>query len=261
MTQQFRLDRRTAILRGSVGPASLLIGMPALAEKSKRAELVDTGKLKEIISGLLGKVDDFQAAPVSGWYEVIVRGEVLYIDASGKYLFEGHLVDIASRSSLTASRKTAIEKASLPTMEISKLNLSDAIKTSYGREVPRRLLVTFEDPRCGFCQRLYRTLLTLDDVVVYTFPVSFLGAESRRFNEAIWCSNDRAKAWREAMQGIPPPQLDVPCDFGGLDRNGLLADFYRVQGTPTIFNAKGDRIDGAGNAQILSKALEDGAQL
>jgi thiol:disulfide interchange protein DsbC len=262
MKSKYVLDRRSALLSSSVGSVALLLGSVGRANSENPTKQVAPDKLKEVVAALLGGAVDFiQPAPVPGWYEVISRGEVLYVDGTGRYLFQGHLVDIASRSSLTSQRKAAYEKASMPIMDIGKLNLTDAIKNVYGRELPGRFLVTFEDPRCGFCKRLHQTLLTLDDLVVYTFPLSFLGPESRRFNESIWCSGDRAEAWREVMQGIPPSLVDTrTCDFGALDRNGALADFYRVQGTPTLFNSKGSRIDGAASAQILNKALQDAAQ-
>jgi thiol:disulfide interchange protein DsbC len=238
------------------------LGMPAWAQTGPgTAQTLDPEALKALVTQLIGApVEAIGPAPMPGWYELIARGEVLYIDASGQHLFQGHLVDVASRTSLTAQRKAAHEKAITPVMDVSKLNLGDAIKTVYGRELPGRLLVTFEDPQCGFCRRLHQTLLTMEDVVVYTLPVSFLGPQSRSFNEAIWCSNDRSKAWREVMEGVPPQKAETACELSALDRNAALADHYRVKGTPTVFNAKGSRIDGASNAQVLSQAVSAGAQ-
>ncbi|WP_366945625.1 DsbC family protein [Hydrogenophaga sp.] len=253
--------RRSALRSALTASMATWFVDPAWAEAEATEKAVDLDVLKAIASNLVGApVDAFAPAPMPGWYELIVRGEVLYIDASGRHLFQGHLVDVAARTSLTAQRKSAYERSITPVMDVGKLNLGDAIKTVYGRELPGRLLVTFEDPQCGFCKRLHQTLLTMEDLVVHTFPVSFLGPQSRSFNEAIWCSSDRARAWREVMEGIPPAQAAVACDFSALDRNAALADHYRIKGTPTVFNAKGGRIDGASNAQVLSQAVSAGAQ-
>lgn len=261
MKLQHRLNRRSTLVASTVSSLAVFLGSTASADTKSPMKQLTLEQLKEVVAKLVGgPVEAIQASPVPDWYEVIVRGEVLYVDGAGKHLFQGHLVDIASRTSLTAQRKAAYEKASMPTMDVSKLDLGDAIKTVYGREFPGRFLIAFEDPRCGFCKRLHRTLITFEDLVVYTFPLSFLGPESRRFNELIWCSDDRTKAWRAVMEDIAPTQVVPTCDFKALDRNSALAERFRVQGTPTLFNAKGSRIDGAVGAAVLIQALNDGGQ-
>jgi thiol:disulfide interchange protein DsbC len=231
---------------------SMLLCGTALAQ----ANAPDTQALSAIVERLVGSpVESIAPSPVAGLFEIIVKGNVIYIDASGQYLVDGQLVEIASRSSVTARRKQEYETANTPVLDIAKLDLADAIKTVQGKELPGRVLVSFEDPRCGFCKRLHQTLATVPDLVLYTFPVSFLGPESRGMNEQIWCADDRSVAWSEVMKGIPPAIPGARCDLQALDRNTELASKFRVTGTPTLFTASGLRINGAVGASAIEDAL------
>ena len=239
---------------GLVAAAWLTLLTPGPARAQDKA--LDTQALSTIVETLSGaKVESIAPSPVAGLYEVIVRGNIIYIDATGKYLVDGQVLEVATRSSVTARRKQEHEIANTPVMDIGKLDLADAIKTVNGKEVPGRVLVSFEDPRCAFCKRLHQTLASVPDLVLYTFPVSFLGPESRAMNEVIWCTADRGKAWDDAMKSVPPTDSGQKCDLQALERNTELANKYRVTGTPTLFTASGLRIAGAVGAPAIEEAL------
>lgn len=200
------------------------------------------------------RADEISAAPLPGFVEVTVGTTVYYMDHAGKWLFDGHLVDLATRTSVTAARKLALEQATQPAMDWKTLNLNDAIKTVRGAAKPGRVLVTFEDPNCGFCKRLAPELAKLEDLTVFTFPVSILGPDSRAKNEAIWCSKERAAAWDAALKGATV-KPEVACDVSALDRNAELAQKLRVSGTPTLFFADGGRAPGYMEASAIEARL------
>ncbi|MGV3499121.1 MAG: DsbC family protein [Hydrogenophaga sp.] len=211
--------------------------------------------LTAIVERLTGaKVDAIAAGPLPGLHEVIVRGKVLYIDDAGEHLIEGHIVDIANRRSLTAQREAEYQIATTPTLALKDLDLTDAITIVRGSGREDRVLVSFEDPRCGFCKRLHATLAEAKDLTVHTFAVSFLGPESRALNERIWCAPSRAQAWADAMAGKPVAGA-AACGFEALDRNMALAERYRVRGTPTLFTVDGRRINGAVGLDAIEAAL------
>jgi len=200
-----------------------------------------------------------EPSPIPGLFQVVVEstGNVYYVDATAKYLFDGHLVDLSRRASLTAERKAQLDKAS--PLDIKSLRLNDAIEIVRGKRVPGRVLVTIEDPNCGFCKRLHTELEKLEDVTIYTFPVSFLGPASAAKNEAIWCAPDRSAAWAATMKGQPLSAAQA-CDTSALQRNNALAGTLKVRGTPTIFFPDGSRLPGAVAADVLEKGLV-GAQV
>ena len=47
------------------------------------------------------KVKSVSVAPVPGLYEVLVGNEIFYTDASGKYLIQGEIIELASGKNIT----------------------------------------------------------------------------------------------------------------------------------------------------------------
>lgn len=239
---------------GLAAAAWLTLFTPGPARAQDKA--LDAQALSAIVETLAGaKVESIAPSPVAGLYEVIVRGNIIYIDATGKHLVDGQVLEVATRSSVTERRKQEYETANTPPMDVTQLDLADAIKTVNGKEVPGRMLVSFEDPRCTFCKQLHQTLAAVPDLVLYTFPLSFLGPESRAMNEVIWCTADRGKAWGDAMKSLPPTGSGQTCDLQALERNMELAKQFRITGTPTLFTASGLRIAGAVGAPAIEAAL------
>lgn len=244
--------KRLALLAGLGG-----VG-PALAQVTPARPVRDEAALTAIVERLTGgKVQSFAAGPLPGLHEVIVKDKVFYIDGAGEYLIDGHIIDIANRRSLTAQRQAEYMLASTPTLRLAELDLADAITIQRGQAVAGRVLVTFEDPRCGFCKRLHVTLKDATDLTVHTFPISYLGPESRALNERIWCSPSRAVAWEAALaEQALPDGGPGGCGVEALDRNMALAEKFRVQGTPTLFTADGQRLNGAVGLEVIEAALK-----
>jgi hypothetical protein len=104
-------------------------------------------------------------------------------------------------------------------------------------------MVTFEDPNCGYCKKLAKEILTLKDVTVYTFLLPVLGDDSFEKSKAIWCAPDKAKAWVDWMTaGKAPPAVPAKCDTSGLNKSAQLGGKLRINGTPAIFFASGERV-------------------
>jgi len=109
----------------------------------------------------------------------------------------------------------------------------------------RRVLATFEDPNCGYCKRLARELLTLDNVTVYVFLYPILSEDSVRKSKQIWCAPDRAKAWNDWMVDGKTPTGRDDCDTTAVTRNREYGRRLNISGTPTIFFGDGERVPGA----------------
>jgi len=192
--------------------------------------------------------DSVFATPVPGLSEVVMGGNVAYVDASGRYFLFGRLFDMQAQRDLTAER---IEHAT--SVDFSALLVDAAILTVRGSGA--RKLAVFSDPDCPHCRSLERELARLEDVTIYTFlyPLEALHPEARARAIAVWCAPDRTKAWSELMlRGIAP--TPGSCDHP-VDRNLALGSRLRVQGTPTLFAGDGRRHVGAQSAEELEAWL------
>ena len=195
------------------------------------AALADEADVKKSVEAKLGKVEKIIKAPMAGVWEVTVDGQIYYSDDKGSYLIYGSMLDMKTGKNLTAER------------QFNALPLELALKQVRGSG--KNIMVTFEDPNCGYCKKLAKEILTLKDVTVYTFLLPVLGDDSYEKSKAIWCSPDKAKVWVDWMTaGKALPATPAKCDLAGLNKSAQLGGKLRINGTPAIFFANGERVGG-----------------
>lgn len=204
--------------------------------------------LAERLPGL-SKIDEVSKTPMNGLYEVRVNGvEILYTDAEGNFLFQGHLMDTRARRNLTEER---IEK--LSAIDFDALPLKDAFVIVRGNG--KRKMAVFEDPNCVYCKRFEREMQNVNDVTVYMFLLPILSPDSTEKSKHIWCAKDRSKAWIDHMVRDQPVAKVAACETTVLDRNLEFGKKYRITGTPTLIFANGTRIPGAISTADIEKNL------
>jgi thiol:disulfide interchange protein DsbC len=195
------------------------------------AAVADEAEVKKAVEARLGKVEKMVKAPMAGIWEVTVDGQIFYADDKAGYILFGNLLDMKTGKNLTAER------------QFNSLPLELAVKQVRGSG--KNVMVTFEDPNCGYCKKLAKDILNLKDVTVYTFLYPVLGDDSYEKSKAIWCAPDKAKAWTDWMTaGKALPAIPAKCDTAGLDKSAQLGRKLRINGTPAIFFAGGERVGG-----------------
>ena len=187
--------------------------------------------------GANAKVKSVSPAPVSGLYEVLVGNDIFYTDASGKYLIQGEIIELASGKNITEQRQ-----ADLNRIKWGDLTPANAIKNVRGNG--SRQLAVFSDPNCGYCKRLEKSLQQLDNVTIYTYLIPILSPDSAQKSKQIWCSADPYKAYMDWMINGITPSGKADCSTP-LDKNMAFAKTYGVTGTPTLFFTDGSRFPGA----------------
>ena len=183
------------------------------------------------------KVKSVSAAPVPGLYEVLVGNEFFYTDASGKYLIQGEIIELASGKNITEQRQ-----ADLNRIKWADLNQANAIKTVRGNG--SRQLAVFSDPNCGYCKRLEKSMQQLENVTIYTYLTPILSADSTQKSKQIWCAADPFKAYIDWMINGIGPSGKSDCNTP-LEKNLAFAKTYGITGTPTLFFTDGSRFPGA----------------
>ena len=209
------------------------------------AALADEAEVRKAVESKVGKVEKIVKAPIAGVWEVTVDSQIFYSDDKGSYLIFGNLLDTKTGKNLTAER------------QFNALPLDLAVKQVRGSG--KNVMVTFEDPNCGYCKKLAKDVLTLKDATVYTFLLPVLGDDSYEKSKAIWCAPDKAKAWVDWMTaGKTPPAAPAKCDLTGLNKSAQLGGKLRINGTPAIFFANGERVGGYIPATEIEKRFGAG---
>lgn len=222
-------------------------GATAHADAGEAATAQVLQTLKETYRGT--RFTSVRPSDVAGVYEVVMGTRVAYTDATGRYFLFGRMIDMQTQEDLTAERTSELQR-----VELSSLPLKNAIKSVRGKG--ERVLYVFEDPECGYCKALHKTLASMDNLTVYTWLVPILGPRSVASSEAIWCAADRSAALIGHMAGKAAAASGGRCDTP-LKQNIALSEQLGVKGTPTMFTATGKRLVGAMSADQLSAALSE----
>lgn len=202
--------------------------------------VADEADIKKAMEARLGaKVESVSKSGYLGLYEVYADGAIFYTDDDGRHLVVGgQMIDAKSMKNVTDERMKK-----LTAIRFSDLPLDRAIKQVRGDG--KRVLATFEDPNCGYCKRLAKELLKLDNVTVYVFLYPILSEDSVRKSKQIWCAADRSKAWNDWMIDGKAPAGREDCDTSAVTKNQEFGRKLNISGTPTMFFGDGERVPGA----------------
>jgi thiol:disulfide interchange protein DsbC len=226
----------------------------ALAATLCLPAIADEASVKTAVEAKInGKVDKVTKTPYLGLYEVFVGGDIIYTDEKvSAILFEGKLVDTKTMKNVTSER---LQK--LTAIKFTDLPLELAVKQVRGDG--KRVFATFEDPNCGYCKKLAKDLVKLDNVTIYTFLYPILSPDSLEKSKQIWCSSDKAKAWNDWMIDGKAPSGKGDCDTTAVQKTVEAGRKLAINGTPTIFFANGERVPGAVPAAQIEQRLAQAA--
>lgn len=239
-----RFNERSLLAILSASLCSLALMGNGMAAEPTPAQL--SAALRKAFDQTL-EVKSVSKTPVAGLYEVNLGTQIIYSDATGRYLLNGELLDVQAGSNLTEQRLSELNR-----VKWSDLPLKQAVKWVKGNG--SRHVAVFSDPNCGYCKRLEQTFQEVDNITVHTFLFPMLSPDSTLKSRQVWCASDRAKAWRDWMVHRVSPSGPSNCSTP-IDRNLALGRKLGVSGTPAIFFTDGTRIPGAVDAATLEQKL------
>jgi thiol:disulfide interchange protein DsbC len=204
---------------------------------------------KAIEAKLGGKVKSVTKSPYLNLYEVYADGQIFYTDEAITAILAGTLIDGQTMKNVTAER---MQK--LSAIDFSDLPLELAVKQVRG--TGKRVFASFEDPNCGYCKRLAKEMVKLDNVTIYTFLLPILSQDSLDKSKKIWCSTDKVKAWNDWMINGKAPAGKGDCDTKAITKVVELGQKLAISGTPTLFFTDGTRVPGAVPLAQIERKLE-----
>jgi thiol:disulfide interchange protein DsbC len=213
----------------------------------------DEATLKKTIEATYPKVrvQSITKTPYAGLYEVFLDGQIIYTDEKLNFLIvEGRLIDPRNKRDITAERLDELTKVNFTALPLDK-----AIKVVKGNG--SRKLVVFSDPDCPYCKKLeQKDLTSITDVTIYTFlyPLEELHPDAANKSRAIWCAQDKAKAWQDWMLNGQLPK-SKECD-APLDEVASLGRKLGITSTPTLIFENGKRVLGAYPSKEIEKLLD-----
>lgn len=209
----------------------------------------DTEKLKQRLQERLSEISisELRPAPIPGLYEMVFGSRIAYVSADGKYMFTGELIDLDSRSNLTAIRRGGLVLKSVEAM-------GEANMIVIGPAKAKRTLTVFTDVDCPYCARLHNEVPKLSQAGVKVryllYPRAGKETETYKRAVAVWCAKDRVKAVGVAKSG---GKLEMKTCGNPVDEHVRLGQEVGVEGTPTVVFDDGRVIPGyAPAAELLA---------
>jgi thiol:disulfide interchange protein DsbC len=195
----------------------------------------------------LSKAEAVQKSDLPGFYEVVVNGKAIYISADGKYLVQGEIVDIPTKTNI-GSRALATVRGDV----LKKLPLDKRL--IFAPPNPKYTVVVFTDVDCPYCRRFHNQIAAYNQLgiaVQYVlFPLTSIHPNAHTKAIAVWCSEDRNAVFTASMNGQDPGKKTCA---NPVDETTAVAVKMGVEGTPAMFTPDG--------AQITGTATLDPAQL
>ena len=209
-----------------------LIAAMSLFANWATAQDVNLEQLSAEISKRLPDIEITSIAdtPIDGVYELISAGQIYYVSHNGKFIIDGELIDLDSRTNMTQARLGSIHIGLINAVDESDMLI-------YEPEDPSdRSITVFTDTSCGFCRKLHAELDTLLDAGVRVrylmFPRAGIQSASAKTLESIWCAKDPLDAMTVAKSGgsVAPASCENP-----IQSHMALAEQVGLRGTPLIY--------------------------
>ncbi|MEO5623341.1 MAG: DsbC family protein [Dokdonella sp.] len=224
-----------------------LVPVLGLAAESTPADTAARKALLELVPK--AKIEAVEPAPLAGYRQVIVGGQMVYISDDGKYLLQGALLDTQTHRDLTAARLAVESKRKVDAVPLAKR----IVFAPSGK--PKFVVTVFTDLDCGYCRKLHSEMAGYNklgiEVDYLFFPRTGIGSPSYDKAVSVWCAKDRNAAFTAAKAGVDPAPLKCA---NPVAEEFALGSQVGVDGTPTIFAPDGTKLGGyLPPDQLLSK--------
>ncbi|HEX2965069.1 MAG TPA: DsbC family protein [Syntrophorhabdaceae bacterium] len=221
---------------------------PVKKTTPKITESAEPAKIEDVFKKAFPQVpfDSIKLTDIKGIYEVTRGSDIIYFLPENGYVIAGDIINKDGKS-LTQQRK-----AELVADKAKDLPLDKAIKIGNGKNI----IVEFTDPDCPYCRKASEYLEQKKDLAtryIFFLPLP-MHPDAENKVKSIFCAQDKAKAYEDAMKGKMDDQKYEKCDkpeaVALLNAHKQLAQRLGITGTPHfIINGK-KSITGANTPEI-----------
>ncbi len=193
--------------------------------------------------------ESIKPSPIVGLNTVVTANGVVYVTDDGKYLLEGPIYDISTKTPTNITNKSLMKKID---------DLKDEMIV-FKAPKEKYVVTVFTDITCGYCKKLHSSVNEMNDkgitVRYLAFPRQGLQHESAKQMASIWCNALPQKALTDAFKGESVAMIDnCKIDFS---RHMQVGKLFGLTGTPAILLDDGQLISGYLSADALAKALDN----
>jgi len=230
---------------------SLLTVCFGLCAGAAMAQDDDYAMIRAVVSQHLGKkVTEIKPSPVPGLYMVMAPPVVLFMSKDGRYVLDGNLIDLKTRTNVGADERASSQKVAL-----SRLNEKDMI--IYKPKKVKHVVTVFTDIDCGYCRKLHSQMAQYNklgiEIRYLAFPRAGIGSSSYYKAVSVWCAKDRKKAMNEAKTGAA---LERKSCANPVAKEYQLAQELGINGTPAMMLEDGEIFPGYAPPEKLSQVLD-----
>ena len=167
-------------------------------------------------------------SPVTGLYEFIADGHVMYISKDGRYVVSGDVIDMETRTNLTKQKQGKVTLAAID-------KVGDDQMLIFGDDKDTRTLTIFTDVDCPYCSMMHKEVPKLNEAGIriryLLYPRAGMASPTYAKSVSVWCADDRKKAIGIAKAGgkIEAKTCDNP-----VEDHMKLGEMVGVSGTPTL---------------------------
>ncbi len=212
-----------------------------------------TTKLKAKLVKLLHgeEPSSITESPVKGLYQVVYGTDIFYIHEDGKYLLQGDLIDVDTRTNLTSEAKSNGRK------EVMKAVTDDKTIIFAPKEKAKHTITVFTDIDCPYCRKMHSQIKGYNDagIAIRYMLYPRAGVDSPSYDKAVnvWCADDPKDAMTKSKKGedVEAKTCDNP-----IKEHMAIAHKLGVTGTPAIVLENGQLMPGYLPPKDLSKALD-----
>lgn len=207
---------------------------------SAQAAGVDDARVREAISSLVpnASIDSIAEAKLPGFYEVVLSGQIVYVTEDGKYLLQGNLYDVATRTDLTEGSRAQVRRSALKDVDAKQ-------KISFTTPQTKYVVTVFTDIDCGYCKKMHSEMAAYNALGIgidyMFFPRAGAGSQSWEKAVSVWCSDNQQQAMTDAKADKPVDRKEC---VNPIEADYALGNRIGVSGTPMVIAADGTQLGG-----------------